>query len=592
MAAISMASCSDDAKELPDVPSNNGGNSQATNLTAKDTASVALDKDPDFFVPNTKYFDDYRSYAGWAQKDKWNLANTHDPSVVYYKGMYYMFGTDASFGNEHDKCPSGKHFQGKRSYNLVEWEHVPGVMDKAPQWCLDSLNAIRGRMGLSSNLKHADISWGYWAPVVRKVTVDGQERIRMYYSIVVDNYIKSGKKASEEFDGSWGERAFIGMCETTNPNGGPSAWVDKGFVTCSSSDRGTDYSRKSTSNWDAYFYFNAIDPTYIVTESGEHYLIHGSWHSGFALLKVDGNTGKPFQGEDGLGEPYAASAEALQARYGKRISTRGISRWQASEGPEIVYKDGYYYLFMAWDGLDVPYNTRVVRAKDIEGPYYTSRGANFSAGAENTKVYPIVTHPYKFKNSLGWVGISHCAIFQNEDTKEWMYMSQGRFPSDGGNANAIMMGHVRKLVWCPSSAEDLSDLWPISLPERYARVEADSKYKAAIAKSEIAGEYEIINLGYDYGKQCEASATNLKLHADGSMSGYVSGTWSYDPDTKYLTLTSADGVFPGSANKVGSMVVCVERELDWENGNVTLVFAGFHKLMTSTYWGKKVANLQ
>ena len=33
----------------------------------------------------------------------------------------------------------------------------------------------------------------------------------------------------------------------------------------------------------------------------------------------------------------------------------------SSEGPEVIYRDGYYYLFLAYDALDVPYNTRVVR---------------------------------------------------------------------------------------------------------------------------------------------------------------------------------------------------------------------------------------
>ena len=34
------------------------------------------------------YSDDYRSIASWANKDKWNLANVHDPSVAYFGGYY------------------------------------------------------------------------------------------------------------------------------------------------------------------------------------------------------------------------------------------------------------------------------------------------------------------------------------------------------------------------------------------------------------------------------------------------------------------------------------------------------------------------
>ena len=255
------------------------------------------------------YADDYSAIASWSQRNNWNLANVHDPSVAYYDGYYYMYATDASYGNEHE---GHGHFQGKRSKDLVNWEWVGGPFYDAPSWVADSLNAIRTRMGLEIIPKE-NINYGFWAPVVRRVNVGGKDILRMYYCIIIDNYIKTGKaNNAANFDGSWVERAFIGMCESSDPAG--AKWTDKGFVTTSSSDRGKDFTRTSLSNWDAYFYYNAIDPTYIVTPSGQHYLIYGSWHSGFALLQVDATTGKPLKE---LGEPYANSVEELTARYGK-----------------------------------------------------------------------------------------------------------------------------------------------------------------------------------------------------------------------------------------------------------------------------------
>ncbi|MGD2034430.1 MAG: glycoside hydrolase family 43 protein [Bacteroidales bacterium] len=517
--------------------------------------------DTTFTIPT--YADDYSAIASWSNRNEWNLANVHDPSVAYYNGYYYMYGTDASYGNEHE---GHGHFQGKRSTDLVNWDWVGGPFYDPPSWVADSLNAIRSRMGLDIIAKD-DIKYGFWAPVVRRVNVGGQEILRMYYSIVIDNYIKTGNPASTSFDGSWTERAFIGMCESTDPAG--AVWTDKGFVTCSSSDRGLDYSRSSTSDWSGYFYYNAIDPTYIVTPEGNHYLIHGSWHSGFALLQVNATTGKPL---NTLGEPYANSVSELTARYGVRIGTRAASsRWQASEAPEIIYKDGYYYLFMAYDALDVPYNTRVVRSENIEGPYLDITGRNFTAGEGDC--YPIVTHPYKFNLSFGWVGISHCCIFQKENTDEWFYMSQGRLPENvGGNAwsNAIMMGHVRRIVWCPASVSEPNNLWPIALPERYAAV---PDY-GTITKDSLAGKWEHINLKYSYAQQDGASS--LTLNADGTMSGALTGNWSYDATKKQLTL--------------GNVVVCVEREVDWEATPrcVTFVYAGTEKNLNATYWGKKI----
>ena len=515
---------------------------------------------PTFTIPT--YADDYSSISSWANRNKWNLANVHDPSVAYYKGYYYMYGTDASYGNAHE---GHGHFQGKRSTDLVNWDWVGGPFYDPPSWVADSLNNIRSRMGLAAIAKDK-IEYGYWAPVVRRVNVGGQDILRMYYSIVIFNYIKTGNLSSASFDGSWSERSFIGMCESTDPAG--AVWTDKGFVTTSSSDRGKNFSRASTNDWSAYFYYNAIDPTYIVTPEGKHYLIHGSWHSGFALLQVDATTGKPL---NKLGEPYASSASELTTRYGVRIGTRTAgSRWQGSEAPEIIYKDGYYYLFMAYDGLDVPYNTRVVRSANIEGPYLDITGRNFTNGAGDC--YPIVTHPYKFNLSNGWVGISHCAVFKKENTNEWFYMSQGRLPKDIPGiaaSNAIMMGHVRRIVWCPASKSEPDNLWPIALPERYAAV---PDY-GTITKDSLVGTWEHINLRYSYAQQDLATALTLK--ADGTMSGALSGNWSYDATKKQLIL--------------GNIVVCVEREVDWEATprRVTFVYAGTEKNLNATYWGKK-----
>ncbi len=518
------------------------------------------------------YSDDYRPIAPWSQKDNWNLANVHDPSIAYYGGYYYMFNTDASYGNAHLESPDHAHFPGKRSKDLVNWSYVPGPFTNAPDWVYTRLNEIRKRMGLDV-IGRANISYGFWAPVIRTVKVGGVEKLRMYYCIVIDNYIKSGKKTTEPFDDSWTERAFIGMAETTSPETGN--WTDYGFVTCSSSDKGkSGWTRASAARWDdAYFYYNAIDPTYIVAD-GKHYLIYGSWHSGFALLELDPSTGMPLKD---LGDPWADNLSDLTKRFGPRVGARNTTRWQGSEAPEIVFKDGYYYLFMAYDGLDVPYNTRVVRAESIEGPYFDITGRNFTYAAGDC--YPIVTHPYKFSKGFGWVGFSHCAVFRQEGTGDWFYASQARLPeSAGGNApNAVMMGHVRRIMWCPASADDLTDLWPIALPERYAGLSDQSPVKA----EEIAGTWEHINLKYDYGKQDVAS--NLVLKADGSMSGAMSGTWTFDADRQYLTL-----------QKTGSkaVVLAVAREADWEASPrvSTIVYAGTEKSLNATWWGKKVSD--
>lgn len=572
-AMCAFTACSDD--DQPELPPTGGNNGSSQEPDVNPDASTDLPAEwADWTAPT--YKDDY-THTGdnihtWANRSKWNLANVHDPSVAYYNGYYYMFGTDASYGNEHNK--GGSHFQGKRSKDLVNWEWVPGLFNTTPAWVKDTLNAIRGRMDLEPI---DNPTYGYWAPVIR--VVDG--KLRAYYCIVVDNYIKSGKQnIAANYDGSWTERSIIGMCETTDPSQ-TANWEDKGYVITNSTDLGSDgWARKSQNYWeDAYFYYNCIDPTYIETPEGNHWLIYGSWHSGFAAIEVDPATGKPFN-QATMPSPWFSSADELQQHYGIRVATRSAtSRWQGSEAPEVIYKDGYYYLFIAYDGLDIPYNTRVVRSENITGPYVDITGRNCTNGRGDC--YPIVTHPYKFKGSAGWVGISHCCIFPwagDQNSEHWFYMSQGRLPANvNGNAysNANMMGHVRRLVWVPKNASSLGDLWPIALPERYANVPMWTDL-SEVTSADLVGTWEHINLKYQYAEQC--TSAELVLNADGTMSGALSGSWSYDPATQYLTL--------------GNAIVKVERELNWEASPrvATFVYAGYSNDSSSkaTFWGKKI----
>lgn len=497
------------------------------------------------------YSDDYTSIASWSLRSRWNLANVHDPTVMKADdGYYYMYQTDASYGNAH----SGHgHYHARRSKDLVNWEYLGAAMGELPpSWVRTKLNEMRAELGLPAI---SVFGYGYWAPVVRKIAPG---KYRMYYSVIVDNYIKTGKKATEaNFDNSWTERAFIGMMETSDP--ASNVWEDKGYVICSSSDRGLNWTRTSLSDWSAYFKWNAIDPSYIISKTGEHWLVYGSWHSGIAALKLDPETGKPAKE---LGKPWELSA---LPDYGQLIATRSItSRWQGSEGPEIIYnpETDYYYLFVAYDELSNAYNTRVARSKNITGPYLGIDGTNVTAGGD---MYPVVTHPYKFDNSNGWVGISHCAVF-DDGNGNWFYSSQGRLPADvpGINAsNAVMMGHVRSIRWNKNG-------WPVVMPERYGAVP-----KLPIKESELFGDWECIDMSYSFGKQKTSSVITLGDDHKVKAGIWKGLTWSYDSTSQSITVAGTE--------------LCLQREVDWEATprTHTIVFAGCHA-NRKTYWGKKI----
>lgn len=552
------------------------GNSRYTyseTFTATTGAQTLEEQLADYEAPT--YDDNYTAIAGWENNSKWNLANVHDPSVMLAEdGYYYMYQTDASYGNAHE---GHGHFHCRRSKDLVNWEYLGATMEEAPAWAVEKLNEYRNEMINAEGkkldpIKAEDISYGYWAPVVRKVN---NGLYRMYYSLVIDNYIKTGKKnTAENFDHSWTERAFIGLMETSNP--ASNQWEDKGMVVCSASDQpnteANGWGRRGTGDWDAYFKFNAIDPTYTITPEGKHWLIYGSWHSGFAALEVNPSTGMPLTP---LAKPWTVEGNSIDS-FGKLVATRGTSsnRWQASEGPDVIYnpQTQKYYMFMAYGQLAVAYNTRVVRADRPEGPYVDMQGNSATAGKE---MLPVLTAPYKFSNSNGWVGISHCGIF-DDGQGNWYYTSQGRFPVDvpGINAsNAIMMGHVRSILWT-------EDGWPIVMPERYGAVP-----KVAIAKEELEGNWELIQMkptaknSTNDGNATQYESKVITLGADGKVTSEAWGndqTWSFDAAKNMIT--------------IGNNKIYIQREVDWEASPrvATIVGGGYQDNGATTNWMKKV----
>ena len=495
--------------------------------------------------------DDYTNIADWSNRFKWNLANVHDPSVVLADdGYYYMYQTDASYGNAHvGEGQARGHFYCRRSKDLVNWEFMGPTMHGVPTWMKAKLNEIRKTMGLGTSTTdfRNQNQFGYWAPCVRRISKD---LYRMYYVVTLPGTINGA--------GTWSERCFIGLMETKNP-ADIDSWVDKGFVVTNYSDLELNYKVSATDYAHCYFKYNAIDPSLIINEKGEHWLIYGSWHSGFAAMQLDPSTGKPLHA---LGNPWGKENEAS---YGKFIYTRQLgNRWQASEAPEVVYHDGYYYLFIAYDELSVAYNTRVVRSKNIDGPYYDITGKDVTNHGGDA--YPILTHPYKFGNHHGWVGISHCAVF-NDGKGNWYYASQQRFPENykgNANSNALMLGGVRSIIWT-------SDGWPLVLPERYAGIT-----QKAITETELLGDWQHINLAYHYKKQ-DVSVVMTLGNDHKVKSGWKAGkAWTFDASKNVLTIDNER--------------FYLRRELDWEANprKETIVYVGLSKDGKTTYWGKKV----
>jgi arabinan endo-1,5-alpha-L-arabinosidase len=142
-------------------------------------------------------------------------------------------------------------------------------------------------------------------------------------------------------------RSAIGLA--TSPTGQPGSFTDRGLVY--ESGPGDDY--------------NAIDPSLLVDAQGGWWLVFGSFWSGIKMIRIDPATGK--------------QSTLDQTRYS--LASRPDTQ---IEGPTIVHRGGYYYLFVSVGlccrGVDSTYRIMVGRATSPTGPYLDRSGVDMRAG--------------------------------------------------------------------------------------------------------------------------------------------------------------------------------------------------------------------
>lgn len=161
-----------------------------------------------------------------------------------------------------------------------------------------------------------------WAPDVK--VFNG--RTYMYYSVST-----FGSKVS-----------LIGLISASSIAAGD--WRDDGLVI------------RTTASND----YNAIDPDLTVDANGAAWLSFGSWNSGIKLTRLGSNM-KP------TGTLYSIA-----------------SRSGGIEAPNIVLRNGYYYLFVSTglccQGVNSTYQIRYGRSTSITGPYVDRSGVNMMNG--------------------------------------------------------------------------------------------------------------------------------------------------------------------------------------------------------------------
>jgi len=186
-------------------------------------------------------------------------------------------------------------------------------------------------------------------------------------------------------------------------------WVDEGEVI-------------STEKTDDY---NAIDPNLVTDQSGQHWLVFGSFWTGIKMRKIDATSGKL--------DSTDSTLYALASRPGNT----------AIEGAYITYHSGYYFLFVSFDaccrGVASTYKIMVGRSDKIAGPY-VDRANNPMLTGGGSLVYG---------GDERWHGPGHNMIYV-ENGIDWMV-----YHSYDANANGIPTLRIEALQWD-------KDGWPVS----------------------------------------------------------------------------------------------------------------------------------
>ena len=126
-------------------------------------------------------------------------------------------------------------------------------------------------------------------------------------------------------------------------------WVDRGMVL--RSGPGDDW--------------NAIDPDVVFDRNKVPWMSFGSFWSGIKMRRLDARTGMLSTTDQTL--------YSLASRGGGPI-----------EGPSILHRGGWYYLFVSFDfccrGVNSDYRVMVGRSRSVTGPYVDREGVDMMAG--------------------------------------------------------------------------------------------------------------------------------------------------------------------------------------------------------------------
>jgi arabinan endo-1,5-alpha-L-arabinosidase len=323
---------------------------------------------------------------------------------------------------------------------------------------------------------------------------------------------------------------------------------------------------------------NCIDPCVFYDENGKLWMSYGSWSGGIFMLELDENSGL---------RNYDVNYEISSTSdpyFGKKIAG---GHYVSGEASYIEYIGGYYFLFMTYGGLEAAggYQMRVFRSQNPDGPYVDSKGSSAIFNSYLLNFGPTANDGNRGVNIFGAYN-------------EWGYQVTGDFGERAQGHNSIIAaedgrtylvyhtrfqnreeGHEVRVHQVYQNEEG----WLVAAPFEYTGEGVKSAGIAAaqkVATANIPGSYKFLQHNYklDHAAKAFASPVDIKLNADGTITGDRTGTWSAKTGTSYITI-NIGGEYKG---------VIIEQTLEPKNEKAPC-FTALNSKTGVTIWGYKYA---
>ncbi len=285
-----------------------------------------------------------------------------DPSLI--RGQqegdtdWYMYCTKDPLNDEDRNAAGEFNFRNLpmlRSSDLVNWTYVGDAFAEVPAW--------------------GEPTAGVWAPEIQFFN----DQYYLYYVITDTDDSVSGAP------GCGGDSA-IGVATSASPLG---PWVDQGAPVVEPRYNGNPdlpFGQRECN------FFWTFDPE-VISADGQRYIYYGSYYGGIFV--------RPLAADGLSSDPAAAVQVAIANRY---------------EGAEVVYRSGYYYMFVSagncCNGPVTGYSVFVGRSESPLGPFVDREGVSFLAGRVGGT--PAIT-----QNGNRWVGVGHNSVFQDLEGQWW-----------------------------------------------------------------------------------------------------------------------------------------------------------------------------